>query len=162
VRERPPELSRQRACRLLTLERSSFYYTSKPLDPDREKLEMDLRDRIDAICLAYPRYGCRRVTATLRREGWPINHKRVLRLLHQDNLLCHVQRRWIQTTNSWHRYPIYPNLLLGLEIRAPDQVWLADITYIRLRGEFVYLAVILDAFLRKVVGGAPCLPPGHG
>lgn len=138
----------------MKLSRSSFYYRPKSQSPDRKKLETDLRDRIEAICLGFPRYGYRRVTWQLKREGKRINHKKVLRLMRESDLLCRVRRRNIKTTNSRHRFPRYPNLIKGLVTTRLNQVWLSDITYIRIRTGFVYLAAILDAYSRKVIGYA--------
>jgi putative transposase len=118
------------------------------------KAEADLRDRIEAICLEFPRYGYRRVTRQLKREGWLVNHKRVLRLMRESDLLCRVKRRWVRTTDSKHHFPRYPNLIKGMVISRLNQVWLADITYIRIRTGFVYLAAILDAFSRRAIGYA--------
>jgi putative transposase len=137
----------------MKLARSSFYY--KPRDKGAEKkLEADLRDKIETICLGFPRYGYRRVTAALAREGKRVNHKKVLRLMKESDLLCRVKRRWVKTTDSRHRFPRYPNLIKEMIVSRLNQVWLADITYIRIRTGFVYLAVILDAFSRKVIGYA--------
>ena len=118
------------------------------------KVEADLRDRIEAICLEFPRYGYRRVTYQLKHEGWQINHKKVLRFMRESDLLCRVKRKWIATTNSNHRFAVYPNLIKGVVISQINQVWLADITYIRIRTGFVYLAAILDACSRRVIGYA--------
>jgi transposase InsO family protein len=141
----------------MRLARSSFYYKPRAKSPDRMKAEADLRDRIEAICLEFPRYGYRRVTHQLKREGWQVNHKKVLRLMRDSDLLCRVRRRWIKTTDSRHRFPRYPNFIKGMAISRLDQVWLADITYIRIRTSFVYLAAILDAFSRRVIGVMPSL-----
>ena len=99
-------------------------------------------------------YGYRRITAQLHREGILINHKKVLRLMRERDLLCRPRRRWVTTTNSRHSYPRYPNRIGDLPITAPNQVWVADITYIRIQTAFVYLAVILDRFSRKAIGYA--------
>ena len=137
----------------MKLARSSFYY--RPRDKDaRKKADADLRDQIETICLGFPRYGYRRVTASLKREGKRINHQKVLRLMRESDLLCRVKRRRVKTTDSRHRFPRYPNLVKGITVRRLNQVWLADITYIRIRTGFVYLAAILDAFSRKVIGYA--------
>jgi putative transposase len=137
----------------MNLARSSFYY--KPGDKDaKKKVEADLRDKIETICLDFPRYGYRRVTAALKREGNSVNHKKVLRLMRESDLLCRVKRRRVRTTDSRHRFPRYPNLIKGMVITRLNQVWLADITYIRIRTGFVYLAAILDAFSRRVIGYA--------
>ena len=118
------------------------------------KAEADLRGRIETICLGFPRYGYRRVTYQLKREGKQVNHKKVLRLMRESDLLCRVKRKRVKTTNSRHRFPRYPNLIKGMVVTRLNQVWLSDITYIRIRTYFVYLAAILDAFSRRVVGCA--------
>jgi transposase InsO family protein len=138
----------------MKLARSSFYH--KPKDKSQEEMqeEADLRGRIEAICLEYPRYGYRRVTEQLKREGQRVNHKKVLRIMRESDLLCRVRRRWVKTTDSRHRFPRHPNLIKGMVIRRLNQVWLSDITYIRIRTGFVYLAALLDAYSRKVIGYA--------
>jgi len=138
----------------MKLARSSFYYKPKAQASDWMKTEADLRDLIEAICLEFPRYGYRRVTHQLKHEGWQVNHKRVLRLMRESDLLYRVRRRWVRTTDSRHRFPRYPNLIKGVTISRLNQVWLSDITYIRIRTGFVYLAAILDAFSRRVIGYA--------
>jgi len=138
----------------MRLARSSFYYKPRDKSPNQMKAEADLRDRIETICLGFPRYGYRRVTYQLQREGKQVNHKKVLRLMRESDLLCRIKRKRVKTTNSRHRFPRYPNLVKGVAIRCLNQVWLADITYIRIRTGFVYLAAILDAFSRKVIGYA--------
>jgi len=132
---------------------SSFYYQPRSDSVAAEK-ETDLLDRIEAICLEFPRYGYRRVTAQLKREGHFVNHKRVLRLMRQSDLLCRVKRRWVKTTDSRHGFPRYPNLLRDIRLSRLNQVWLADITYIRIKRGFVYLAAILDGLSRKVISYA--------
>jgi putative transposase len=134
--------------------RSSFYYAPKSRSPERVTAAADLMDRIEAICLEFPRYGYRRVTHQLKHEGKLVNHKKVLRLMRESDLLCQVRRRWVKTTDSQHRFPRYPNLIKGMVIDRLNQVWVADITYIRIRTGFVYLAAILDAFSRRVIGYA--------
>jgi len=136
------------------LPESSFYYKPREGYLERLKKEADLRDRIESICLEFPRYGYRRVTHQLQREGWQVNHKKVLRLMRENDLLCRVRRKWTRTTDSDHPYRAYPNLTRDLDITGLNQVWLADITYIRILTGFVYLAVILDAYSRKAVGYA--------
>ena len=139
----------------MSLARSTFYYyRGKAKCPDRMKTEADLKDRIEAICLEFPRYGYRRVTRQLKREEWCINHKKILRLMRESDLLCQVKRKWVRTTDSKHQFPRYPNLIKGMTVSHLNQVWLADITYIRIRTGFVYLAAILDAFSRRVIGYA--------
>ena len=134
--------------------RSSFYRQPIAPNPDALKTEADLIDRIETICLEFPRYGYRRVTAQLQRERCRINHKKVLRLMRESDLLCRVKRRWTTTTDSKHGFPRYPNLIKGVNVVQLNQVWLADITYIRIRTGFVYLAAVLDAFSRRVIGYA--------
>jgi transposase InsO family protein len=139
------------ACQTLDIARSTFYRnrSGDPLDDPH----MDLRDQIQKISLAWSAYGYRRITAELRRQGRIVNHKLVLRLMREDNLLCLRKRRFvIATTDSSHGLPVYPNLAKEIIPVRCDQLWVSDITYIRLGREFVYLAVVLDAFSRKVVG----------
>ena len=115
---------------------------------------MALRDAIQHIALEFPSYGWRRMTAELQRQGWAVNHKRVYRWMREDNLLCLRKRRFVITTDSDHGLPVYPNLARAMTLTGLDQLWVADLTYIRLELEFVYLAVILDAFSRRVIGWA--------
>ena len=115
------------------------------------KKEADPRNRIEAICLEFPRYGYRRVTRQLQHKGWRVNHKRVMR---ESDLLCRVRRKGVRTTDSKHSFPRYPTLLKGMAVTRPNQVWLADITYIRILTGFMYLAAILDAWSWKVIGYA--------
>ncbi len=112
-----------------------------------------LRDAIERIVLDFPGYGYRRVTWALRRAGWrPINHKRVLRIMREESLLCQLKRRFVVTTDAAHGYRTYPHLLKGAALDHLDQAWVADLTYIRLPTTFVYLACILDAFSRRCIG----------
>ena len=97
-------------------------------------------------------YGYRRVTHALQRDGWKVNHKRVLRIMREESLLCQIKRHFAQTTDSHHHFPIYPNLVNGRTPDAPDVIWVADLTYIRLQSEFVYLATVLDAYSRRCIG----------
>jgi transposase InsO family protein len=115
---------------------------------------MALRDAIQRIALAFPSYGWRRITAELHRQQWTVNHKRVYRWMRADNLLCLRRRKFVVTTDSDHGLPVHPNLARTMTLTGLDQLWIADITYIRLELEFVYLAVILDAFSRRVIGWA--------
>src|ERR1051326_1823249 len=115
---------------------------------------MEVRDEIQKLAVQMPAYGYRRITAALQRAGWEVNHKRVLRLMRVDNLLCLRRRAFVRTTDSDHQLRVYPNLARELQVSGLNQLWVADITYIRLVLEFVYLAVILDAFSRRVVGWA--------
>ena len=139
-------------CQMTGLNRAGYYRWRGPRQGI--PVEMELRDEVQKIALEWPAYGYRRITAELRRHGFEINHKRVLRLMRADNLLCVRRRAFVLTTDSRHGLPVYPNLACQLAPAAVNQLWVADITYIRLRHEFVYLAVILDAFSRKVVGWA--------
>lgn len=131
--------------------RSGFYRFGEeaPSVPDPD---MELRDAIQRIALEWPSYGRPRITRELRRRGWTVNPKRVYRLMREDNLLCVRKRKFIVTTNSNHGRKVYPNLARGMVLTGVDQLWVADITYIRLREEFVFLAVILDAYSRRVIG----------
>ena len=139
-------------CTLAGVSRSGFYrFPPDPAGPDRD---MKLRDALQRIALEFPSYGWPRMTAELRRRGWAVNHKCVYRLMRQDNLLCLRRRKFVVTTDSGHGLPVYPNLARTLTLSGLDQLWVADITYIRLEMEFVYLAVILDAFSRRVIGWA--------
>jgi transposase InsO family protein len=146
-------LSIERMVELGRVSRSGFYrFNANPeTGPDKD---MDLRDAIQRIALGWPSYGRPRITAELRRRGWTVNPKRVHRLLREDNLLCVRKRKFIVTTDSNHGRKVYPNLARGLVLTGVDQLWRADITYVRLREEFVFLAVILDAFSRRVIGWA--------
>lgn len=145
-----PNLSLRQLCPLLGISRSGVYaarYRSA-VDPEA----VDLRDAIERIVLAFPGYGYRRVTHALRRQGWGVNAKRVLRLMREESLLCQVKRHFVGTTDSRHDFGGYPNLLADQLLSGPNQAWVADITYIRLPTTFCYLAAILDAFSRRVVG----------
>jgi putative transposase len=115
---------------------------------------MNLRSQIQRIALRWPAYGYRRVHAELLRQGWTVNHKCMLRWMRADNLLCLRRRKFILTTDSKHRLPVYPNLAGFMVVTDIDQLWVADITYIRLQVEFAYLAVLLDAFSRRCIGWA--------
>jgi len=115
---------------------------------------MDLRDAIQKIAVEWPSYGRPRITAELRHRGWEVNPKRVYRLMREDNLLCVRKRKFVVTTDSNHGRKVYPNLARNMILTNTDQLWRADITYIRLRDEFGFLAVILDAYSRRVIGWA--------
>ena len=135
------------------ISRSSFYRYDAERRPNQDR-DMELRDAIQHIALEWPCYGRPRLTAELRRQGWTVNPKRVYRLMREDNLLCVRKRKFVVTTDSNHGRRIYPNLAGALALTGVNQLWIADITYIRLREEFVYLAAILDAYSRRVVGWA--------
>jgi putative transposase len=133
--------------------RSSFYRFEADGDPGPDP-DMDLRDAIQRIALEWPSYGRPRITAELQRRGWTVNAKRVYRIMREDNLLCVRRRKFVVTTDSSHGRKVYPNLARDMVLTDVDQLWVADITYIRLRDEFVFLAVILDACSRRVIGWA--------
>jgi transposase InsO family protein len=137
-------------CRALELPRATYYRHLKL----GVEADSSLRDALQQVALEWPSYGYRRITAELHRRGHLVNRKHVLRLMREGNLLILRKRRFVHTTNSDHRLPVYPNLVPGLSVRGCDQLWVSDITYIRLRREFIYLAVILDAFSRRVIGWA--------
>lgn len=141
-----------RLCQITGLSRAGYYRFLRR--PHCGPGDMTVRNQIQHVALCWPGYGYRRVHAELVRQGWKINHKRVLRLMRSDNLLCVRRRKFIFTTDSRHGLPIHPNLVAGLVVTSIDQLWVADITYIRLQREFVYLAVLLDAFSRRCLGWA--------
>jgi transposase InsO family protein len=154
VREevRDNEFAIERMCELAGVSRRGFYRFDPEVRPGER--DMDLRDEIQRIALEMPSYGRPRITAELRRRGWVVNAKRVHRILREDNLLCLRRRKFLVTTDSRHGFAIYPNLAGALQLTNVNQLWIADITYIRLEAEFVYLAVVLDAFSRRVIGWA--------
>lgn len=133
----------------MNLPRSSYYHTSNASDADEA-----LAARIEEIAAEYEKYGYRRMTAQLHREGINVNHKKVSRIMRQKGLKAKQTRRYVKTTDSNHPYPVYPNLIKNLPVTAINQVWVADITYIRILTAFVYLAVILDLCSRKAIGCA--------
>jgi len=146
-------LTIERMVELGRVSRSGFYRFDGSAEPPPD-LHMDLRDGIQRIALEWPSYGRPRITAELRRQDWTVNPKLVYRLMREDNLLCVRKRKFVVTTDSNHTRKVYPNLAADLILTAPDQLWRADITYIRLRDEFVFLAVILDAYSRRIIGWA--------
>ncbi|HKC71192.1 MAG TPA: IS3 family transposase, partial [Terriglobales bacterium] len=146
-------LTIQRMVELGRVSRSSFYRYDPNRKPGADR-DMELRDAIQRIALEWPCYGRPRITQELRRQGWTINPKRVYRLMREDNLLCVRRRRFVITTDSNHDRRIYPNLARELVLTGVNQLWIADITYIRLLEEFVFLAAMLDAFSRRVIGWA--------
>ncbi len=138
-------------CWLARVSRAGYYRAWAAAEPDAE--QMELRDRIQRIAVEHRHYGYRRVTAELRRQGRAVNHKRVRRLMRLDNLLALRRAAFRpQTTDSTHGFGVYLNLAPRLTLTGPDQLWIADLTYLQLRGEFVYLAVVLDRWSRKVIG----------
>jgi putative transposase len=139
-------------CELAKVSRSGFYrFGQKDLSVDQDR---ELRQQVRQVARQWPAYGTRRVTAELRHRGWCVNRKRVQRLMREENLLCRRRRSFVVTTNSSHGLPVYRNLAGEMAPTGVNQLWIADITYIRLATEFVYLAVILDACSRRVVGWA--------
>jgi putative transposase len=151
----PPQgvLSIERMCALTGVSRASYYRHWRRVAPRREQTA--LRDVLQRLAIAHRHYGYRRLHALLRREGWAVNHKRVLRLMRTDNLLCLRRRAFVPaTTESRHTWLVVPNLARGMRVTGLDQLWVADITYLRLREEFAFLAVLIDAFSRRVVGWA--------
>jgi putative transposase len=140
-------------CHLAGVSRASYYRHWEDTAP--EEAEMAVRAAIQEVVLAHRRrYGYRRVSADLRRRGMVVNHKRVLRIMREDNLLAIRYRKYILTTNSQHDCPVYLNLAARMSVTGVNQLWVADITYIRLRDEFVFLAVVIDRYSRKAIGWA--------
>ena len=131
----------KRMCVLAGVSRAGFYRFPPPCPAP--KTDPQLRDAIQRIALEFPSYGWPRMTRELRRRGWAVNHKRVHRLMREDNLRCLRKDKFVVTTDSQHDLPVYPNLAGTMTLTGRDQLWVADITYIRLFVEFVYLAVIL-------------------
>jgi putative transposase len=146
-------LSIEHMCQLVVVSRRGFYRSLRQREPAEE--EMEVRSLIQQIALEHRRrYGYRRITAELRRRGVQVNRKKVARIMRDDNLLAIQPKRFVVTTNSNHKLEVYLNLAGRMKLTGINQLWVADITYVRLKGEFVYLAVILDGFSRKVVGWA--------
>jgi putative transposase len=142
-----------RMCRLAGVSRAG-YYRHRAISPPRQE-ETTIRDGVQRVSLANRRYGYRRVAQQLRRDGLAVNHKRVLRLMRKDNLLCLRRRPFVPiTTDSRHQWQVVPNRTRGLVLSGLDQLWVADITYVRLQEEFAFLAIVLDACSRRVVGWA--------
>ncbi len=146
-------LSIERMCHLAQVSRAGFYRSLQEQMPVEE--EMEVRSAIQEIALEHRRrYGYRRITAELRRRGMLVNHKRVARIMREDNLLAMQPRAFVVTTDSNHELEVYLHLASRMKLTGINQLWVADITYIRLKAEFVYLAVILDSYSRKAVGWA--------
>jgi len=147
------ELTIERLCRLAGVNRAGYYRHWAACAPRQE--EIAVRAAIHDAALAHEHYGYRRISAELRRRGLAVNHKRVLRLMRADNLLCLRKRPFVLvTTDSKHGWSVVPNLARGMELTGIDQLWVADITYVRMAEEFAYLAIVLDAFSRRVIGWA--------
>jgi len=141
-----------RLCELAKVSRAGFYRWQHA--PPAVDADLDLRDEIQRIAVDWPCYGWRRMQEELKRRGWVVNHKRLRRIMREDNLLCLRRRKFVVTTDSNHSLPVYPNLAAEMVVSGIDQLWVADITYIRLEIEFVFLAVVLDAYSRRVIGWA--------
>ena len=139
-------------CERVGLSRASYYRLWEQTAP--AEAETELREAVQQAALAHRHYGYRRITAWLKRHQWEVGWRKVRRLMREDNLLAVAKRKFIPTTDSQHRFRVYPNLVEHLVIEDINQLWVADLTYIRLMEEFVYLAVVLDAFSRRVVGSA--------
>jgi putative transposase len=135
-------------CSVLDYPRSSFYYESAPIDKEEQRLKQE----VSKLAEQWPTYGYRRITAQLQREGFSANSKRVRRIMHELGLASQPSKRRIRTTNSLHDFARYPNLVAELEVSYPEQVWVGDITYVHVRSEFVYLAVLMDVFTRSIRG----------
>jgi putative transposase len=147
------KLTVDRMCRLAGVSRAGYYRHWAASAPRQE--EAAIRDAVQRTALANRRYGYRRIARELGRSGLVVNHKRVLRLMRKDNLLCLRRRPFVPiTTDSRHQWRVVPNLARGMVLSGLDQLWVADITYVRLLEEFAFLAVVLDAFSRRVVGWA--------
>jgi transposase InsO family protein len=147
------ELSIERMCALSGVSRASYYRHWEVSAPRQE--ETGLRDAIQRLALDNKHYGYRRISVQLRREGWPVNHKRVLRIMREDNLLCLRARPFVPvTTDSRHPWKVVPNLARDMILSGIDQLWVADLTYVHMEEEFAYLAIVLDAHSRRVVGWA--------
>ena len=145
------ELSIERMCALSGVSRASYYRHWEVSAPRQE--ETGLRDAIQRLALDNKHYGYRRISVQLRREGWPVNHKRVLRIMREDNLLC--LRAWPfvpVTTDSRHPWKVVPNLARDMILSGIDQLWVADLTYVRTFAGWVYVAFVIDVFSRFVVG----------
>ena len=146
----------QRLCALAKVGRAGFYrwrHAGSPLGTAGDA-DVDLRDEIQRIALEWPCYGSRRMKAELLRRGWAVGRERVQRLMREDNLRCLRRRKFVVTTDSDHNRRVYPNVACNLVLRDINQLWVADLTYVRLDMEFVYLAVVIDAFSRRVIGWA--------
>jgi transposase InsO family protein len=141
----------EQQCQLAEVSRAGFYRYLQQVSP--KQADLLLRARLQELAVAHHRLrGYRMLTALLRREGHVVNHKRVLRLMREDNLLSLRRIKYVFTTDSRRTLPVYPNLARHMTLTGLNQLWVADITFIRLRNEFVYLAVVLDAYSRRVIG----------
>ena len=160
-RERFPQMPVERACSLLGLNRGSHYRHAGGSGAERTtshrptESSLSLPAAVERVILEFPGYGYRRVTKHRQREGWNVNRKRVLRVMREESLLCQLKRRWTKTTDSQHGWRLYPNQLADRgwrRLTGLDEAWVADLTYIRLGGEFVSLATVMDAYSRRGLG----------
>ncbi|MBK6764761.1 MAG: IS3 family transposase [bacterium] len=151
VRDERHALAVQKACQVIALPRSTYYYRQQRSEAKQQE-DQKIITRLEQLAREFSRYGVRRMTAQLQHEGFVVNRKRVYRLMQEQKLLCKVKKRFVVTTNSKHPFERYPNLYAGNILPALNQVWIADITHIRLRKGNAYLAVILDAFSRRAIG----------
>ena len=156
-RQTHPQMPLRHACQVLGVSRSWLYEACLSPEPPGGRNgdpseDLALREAIEQLTLQYHGYGYRRITAQLHRDGYAVNHKRVLRLMREECLLCRIKRHFVHTTNSRHGAPVYPNLLKQLVVHGPNQAWVGDITYIRLPSCFCYLAVLVDLYSRYCVG----------
>ena len=142
----------QRLCEITGVSRASFYRDWEEKAPG--EAETALRDEVQRVALQNRSYGYRRITPLVQSVGFMVGEEKVRRILQTDNLLAVRRRKFVVTTDSKHRFQVHPNLARSLELSAINQLWVADITYIRLRAEFVYLAVVMDAYSRKAIGWA--------
>lgn len=154
IKQRSEHLPVERLCRLADVPRASYYRSMRTEPGHQADPDATLVQEIRTICEEMPRYGSPRVTRELHRRGHLVNHKRVSRLMRTENLQCRRKKRFVRTTDSNHIFRVFPNLAKDIVPTGVNQLWRADITYIRLLREFVFLAVILDAFSRRVVGWA--------
>lgn len=137
--------------------RSTYYYKAVEKTKSDKRALVELRDQIEKITLEWPHYGYRRVTAELARKGFKVNHKRVARIMREESLQCQIVRKYLRPKNKktgLERFNVAPNLTQGLRLREANRLWVSDITYVRLDQQFVFLAVILDAWSRRVIGWA--------
>ena len=144
-------LSVAHMCTLAGFSRSGYYRWLDPA-PKQSAEDLQLRDAMHQVALEWPAYGSRRMRKELEKRGWKVNRKRLQRLMREDNLLCVARRKFVLTTDSAHALAVYPNLPPTMTLTGVNQLWIADITYLRLEEEFIYLAVILDAYSRRVIG----------
>jgi len=146
-----PEASVRWLCQMFGVNRSWFLHLCRTAPAASLEDDTRLRDAIERLCLAFPGYGYRRITAQLHRDGWTVNHKRVLGIMHNESLLCRLQKAF-RPPSALSTKAAYPNLTQQLVVERLDQVWVVDMTYIRLPQAFVYLACVLDGFSRRVIG----------